>query len=696
MEKNHHSYRLGCDIGGTFTDFILLDEGTGEFYVAKCLTTPDDPSQAVMTGIQKLGAKAPGFLRDTKHVLHGTTLVINAIIERKGAKTALITTKGFRDVLEMRRHQRADVYDILGDLPVPLVPRYFRMEVNERVYSDGRVLIPINRDEVREVIGRLLDHGIESIAVVFLHSYINPTHEKMAEAAIRDLSPTTFLSLSSDVLPEIKEFERTSTTTINAYVKPLVKNYLDRLEENLNSQGFQQKLFLMLSGGGLMTVGPAKEFPVRLIESGPVAGALAAQYYGRFAGIDELISFDMGGTTAKACLIRHGTLPVTSDLEVDRVYRFKKGSGTPVAVPAIDLMEIGAGGGSIAEVNALGLLQVGPRSAGASPGPVCYGRGGEEPTVTDADLVLGYLSPDYFLGGGMRLDLERARVAIEEKIVRPLNVDLTQAAWGIHDLVNENMAGAVRMHVAERGGDPSRTTLVAFGGAGPVHAHNLAKKLRIPQILVPLGAGVASALGFLTAPVSFDLARTYKVGLMDAELGEIERLFLAMEQEALQILREADATKPVMYNRTADMCYLGQGYQINMPFPQQKVAKMTREEILMSFSEAYRARYGYFYPDVPVEFVNLRLHAQIDEPPLQVPKLAGSKASVAQAVKGKRKAYSPPSKAYIDYTVYDRYSLPAGATLTGPAIIEERESTTIVGEDASATCDEYGTLIVRL
>ena len=499
--------RIGVDIGGTFTDLLLVDDSTGDVTIVKTLTTPADPSDAVDSGVREALATAGTVPSQVRNVVHGTTLVTNAIIERKGDPTALITTKGFRDAIEIRREHRYDMYDLAIDPPRDLVPRYLRFEVDERVLSDGTIARELDSAEVERLVGAIASRGIRAIAVALLHAYRNPVHERRIGDIARRVAPDVKLSLASDVVPEIKEYERTSTTICNAYVKSLVDRYLAELERKLRAAGISGELSIMLSSGGVATVETSREFPIRLLESGPAAGALAAAHLGRLAGHTNLMSFDMGGTTAKVCLIEDGTPSRASQLEVDRVYRFKKGSGLPIKIPVIDMIEIGAGGGSIASVDTLGLLQVGPASAGADPGPACYARGGSAPTVTDADLLLGYLDPGFFLGGQMRLDVEAARRAIEERVAVPLGLTVTQAAWGIHQVVNENMANAARIHAIERGKNARQFPLLAFGGAGPVHAYGVASTLHSPAIILPLGAGVASTLGFLTAPLSFDFVR---------------------------------------------------------------------------------------------------------------------------------------------------------------------------------------------
>jgi N-methylhydantoinase A/oxoprolinase/acetone carboxylase beta subunit len=689
-------YRLGCDIGGTFTDFVLLNDQTGEIKINKCLTTPKDPSDAVEQGMRELEMDTPGFVEKMDEVIHGTTLVINSIIERKGAKTGLITTKGFGDVLEIGRGIRYAPYDIFAEFPKPLIPRRFRLEVNERIRSDGTVLKPLDPEEARQVVRTLLDMGVESIAVCLMNSFENPTHERMLNEIIEKEAQGISVSISYQVLPQIKEYERTSTTVTNAYVKPLTGRYLSKLAGRLESIGFKGKLFIMLSSGGVTSVETAAEFPVRIIESGPTAAVIAGQYYGRLFNISEMFCFDMGGTTAKSCLIQKGVAGVVPTFEVGRVQRFMKGSGLTIQVPVVDLMEIGAGGGSIARVSKMGTLQVGPQSSGADPGPICYGRGGADPCVTDADLLLGYLDESYFLGGEMKLDKEAARRGVEEKVAKPLGVSFIQAIWGIHDLINETMAAAAKTHIAEKGGNPKIVTIVAFGGAGPVHAYGLAKKLGAPRLLVPPNAGVGSALGFFTAPRAFDLLRSHKVSLGDADFNEIEKIFKELEAEATKILKKEAAEEGIRFERSLDMRFVGQGAETNVPIPKRNITDVKKEEVRRLFDEIYEKLYGRTYPDSEVEFINFKVRASLPERLLQLPKLEKKGLSLDKAIKGQRQAYSSISKNFIPYTVYDRYKLFPNAKFRGPAIIEEKESTVIVGEDASISTDDLGFLWIDL
>jgi N-methylhydantoinase A/oxoprolinase/acetone carboxylase beta subunit len=689
-------YRLGCDIGGTFTDFVLLNDLTGEIRINKCLTTPQDPSDAVEQGIRELEEKTPGFVRQLDEVIHGTTLVINTIIERKGAKTGLITTRGFRDVLELGREIRYAPYDIFAEFPEPLVPRRLRLEVDERIRSDGSVLKQLEPNKAREVVKNLTKIGVDSIAVCLLNSFENPAHEQMIKEIVQQEAPEISISISYEVLPQIREYERVSTTVTNAYVKPLTGRYLSKLSQRLKAIGSDGKLFIMLSSGGITSVETAAEFPVRIIESGPTAAVISGQYYGKLFNISEMFCFDMGGTTAKSCLIQQGAAGVVPTFEVGRVQRFMKGSGLTIQVPVVDLMEIGAGGGSIAKVSKMGTLQVGPESSGADPGPICYGRGGTEPGVTDADLLLGYLDENYFLGGEMRLHKEAARKGIEEKIARPLGVPFIQAVWGIHDLINETMAAAAKTHIAEKGGNPKIITVAAFGGAGPVHAYGMAKKLGASRLIVPPNAGVGSAMGFFTAPRAFDLVRSHKVSLDVADFADIEGIFEGMEAEGARTLQKTGSAEDIAFERSVDVRFIGQGSETNIPIPETNFTEVKREDIRRRFDETYERLYGRTYPDSPVEFINFKVRASLPERLLQLPKIAKRGGSLKDAIKGQRLAYSGIAGDFILYTVYDRYGLLPGAVFKGPAIIEERESTVIAGEDTTILVDEFGFLWIEL
>jgi N-methylhydantoinase A len=686
--------RVGCDIGGTFTDFVVLDEATGEILVEKDLTTPDDPSRGLLEGLRTLDRATPGYAGRTRRFAHATTLVANTVIERKGARTALLTTRGFRDVLELRRHVRVTTYELWADPPPPLVERALRLPVTERTWSDGRVLTPVDPGEIAEIAALLRDEAVESVAIAFLHAYVNPGTEQAVARLLAELLPGVAVTTSAAVLPQIKEYERTSACVINAYVKPMARTYLGRVDAGIARLGFTAPLRVMLSAGGLASTETAGEFPVRLIESGPVAGAIVARQYAEGMGRGELLSFDMGGTTAKSCLIRDAVLPITEDLEVARSRRFTRSSGYPLAVPAVHLLEIGAGGGSIAGVNAMGLVQVGPDSAGADPGPICYGRGGTSPTVTDADLLLGYLNPKYFAGGAFRLDPDGAARGVQERLAAPLGRDPLAAAWAVHDVVNETMAIAVRMHVTERGGDPARAALFAFGGAGPVHAYHLAAKLGVPEVIVPLRPGVLSAVGLVTAPVAYDTVRTHRVPLTALDAGAVDAVFWEMADDVTRTLRTVDRDSEVAFARAVDVGYIGQGYQVTIPVDLAEGA-LARDTLLCRFAEVYRAKYGYFYDDVPVELVNLRLTGRLVEPPIALATLPASPATGASP-KDERPAYSPRDGRLIPFAVYDRAELGPGVTIRGPAIVEEASATTVMDAGGALTVDAWGSLVITV
>ena len=689
--------RLGVDIGGTFTDLVLVDEATGAVQVGKVLTTPKDPALAVEQGV--LGLLAGGGWRaaDVAATVHGTTLATNALIERKGARTGLLTTAGFRDTLEIRREGRYDMYDLFIDPPAPLVPRHLRREVSERLLADGRVLRPLDEDQARAVIRELAAEGVEAVAICLLHAYANPEPERRLAALVQEVAPGVAVSCSSEVVPEIREYERTSTTVANVYVVPLVARYLEDLERRLQDAGLTGQLYIMQSSGGIVLPPEARRFPIRLVESGPAAGALAAARAARQAGEPRLLSFDMGGTTAKACVIDNGEPLVAREFEVARADRFKKGSGLPIRVPAVELIEIGAGGGSLARVDRLGLLKVGPESAGADPGPACYAQGGRQPTVTDADLLLGYLDPDFFLGGRMRLDREAAARAVREHVADPLGLDLTEAAWGIHRVVNENMAAAARIHGIERGRDLRRYPLFAFGGAGPVHAWGVARILRAPRLLVPFGAGALSAWGLLAAPLAFDFVRTFRTRLDQADWPTINGLFEAMEREARHRLGRAGVDGgAVRVRRVAEMRYVGQGHEVEAAIPPGRLTPESVAPITAAFEAAYQALYHRRPSGVPVEALNWRITAAGPAPDLPPGPAPAAPRPAAAAVKGTRPAFFIEAGGFVPAPVYDRYALGPGAEFAGPAIVEERESTAVIGPGGRCRVAEDLTLVVEV
>ena len=710
MEPRDNPARIGVDIGGTFTDLVWVDEATGSARVGKLLTTPKDPSQAVEEGVVSLLHEAGAAAATVRALIHGTTLATNALIERKGARVGLLATAGFRDAVEIGREGRYDMYDLFIDPPVPLVPRQLRIEVSERVQADGSVLRPLDPAQARAAVAQLGALGVEAIAICLLHAYRNPVHERALVALCAELLPGVPVSCSSDVVPEIREYERTSTTSANVYVMPMMSRYLDDLERKLQELGIPGRLYVMMSAGGIATPETAKRVPIRLVESGPAAGALAAARMARQVGEERLLSFDMGGTTAKACVIDRGEPQLAREFEVARADRFKKGSGLPIRVPVVELIEIGAGGGSIARVDRMGLLKVGPDSAGADPGPACYGLGGREPTVTDADLLLGYLDAEFFLGGRMRLDVDAARRAVLEHVARPMGLELTEAAWGIHRVVNENMASAARVHGIERGKDLRGYPLFAFGGAGPVHAWHVGRILRVPRVLVPYGAGALSAYGLLAAPLAFDFVRTAPQRLASADWALINRLFEEMETEGRRIVRGAGvADRDVTVRRSAEMRYFGQGHEVDVQIPLGPLGPASLATITASFEAAYRQLYSRTPQGVPLEALNWRTVVSGPAPDLLGEPAGGGSAGAASGssagggsagaisgppqMKSSRKAYFPEIGGYVEIPVYDRYAVGPGSRLAGPAIVEERESTTVVGPGAAIAVDAHRTLV---
>ena len=693
--EQERNVRVGVDIGGTFTDLLVLDESNGAFHIGKTLTTPDDPSRAVRTGLIELLQRHEIAPSRVQQLIHGTTLVTNALIERRGVPTALLTTKGFRDAVEIGHEHRYDLYDLFLELPKPLVRRRWRLEVDERVLADGTVERPVDPEEIRRLIAEMRAGGIEAVAVTLLHSYRFPDHERQIGEILAREAPEMTVSLSSDVVPEIREYERTSTTICNVYVRPVVDRYLARLEASLRELGVNCEMLVMLSSGGICTVETARQYPIRLVESGPAAGALAAAHLGQSIGVENLFSFDMGGTTAKACLIDGGEPLTSSDFEVSRVYRFKKGSGFPVSVPVIEMIEIGAGGGSIASIDQLGLLKIGPRSAGAVPGPACYGQGGTEPTVTDADLVLGNLDPNFFLGGTMALDRAAAERAIEERVAKPLGLSITEAAWGIHQLVNENMASAARVHAIERGKDPRKYPIFAFGGAGPVHAFRVAKILHAPGLIVPAGAGVASTIGFLVAPLAFDFVRSSIARLDRLDWSDVNRLCAEMEYEGRDLLSRASVGADEMrIVRTVELRYVGQGHEVRVPVPDGELSDASLPVILESFESLYRHLYHRTAPGNPIESVSWRLVVSGPTPSVPLSRLGNSDGGTrSDPIKSYRDVFQPEAGAYVRTPVYDRYRLHPGDTVAGPAIVEERESTVVLGPSSVARVDDFLNLV---
>ena len=683
-------YRLGIDVGGTFTDYVLQDRDTGRLTIGKHPTRPTDLTAGIIEG---LGGVLQGHgISEMEQVVHATTVASNLMVERKGAVTGLLTTQGFRDVLLIQRQLRVNIYDLFLDKVQPLLSRRFIREVDERMTHSGEVWKSLDEDSVIEAIGRLCALGVESFAVTLLHSYANPVHERRVREIILDTIPSALVTLSSDVSPQWREYERTSTAVANAYVMPAVRGYLKGFQDTLSNQGYSRPLQVMQANGGTATVEIINEAPVRIIESGPAAGALMAASMARALGIDRMISFDMGGTTAKVCLIEEGSPSTASQIEIDRM-KMQSGSGLPISVPGVDLVEIGAGGGSIARVE-MGTIAVGPDSAGASPGPICYGYGGQEPTVTDADLVLGYLNPYYFLGGRMKLDEAAAKRGIEERLAKPLGLSMEEAAWGVHTVVNSNMRRAIRLATVERGKDPRRYTLVGFGGAGPVHASRLAREMGISRVLLPSGAGVGSAAGLLAADTVFDLARTFDTALDESMLGPVNVVYEEMSAGGRAIMRENGVTEGLEFAASADMHYEGQGFDIDVPLPRVPLDAQGVNELRSAFHEKYAETFGYAQPDQPVRATGWKLRAIHSRGEFRWPELRPS-GSNPMAV-SHRPAYFPDVGGFVDTPVYARVGLGRNAMIAGPAIVEEEESTVVLLPGDKASLDRFGNILVEI
>jgi 5-oxoprolinase (ATP-hydrolysing) len=686
-------YRIGFDIGGTFTDFILLDSQRNDIRLHKCLTTPRDPSVGALEGLTELLQAASLTLADIGDVVHGTTLVTNALIERSGARLGLITTRGFRDILEMGTEQRYDIYDLFLQFPDPLVPRRHRLEVTERMDRDGNVLTTLDAGEVRAVAQRLVAEGAEAIAICFLHAYRNPAHEREAAAIVRAAFPDIAVSISSDVVAELWEYQRCNTTCANAYVQPLMGRYIAKLEHELHARGFRGELTFMHSAGGLLSAETARAFPIRMLESGPAGGGLATAFFGAAAGTSDIISFDMGGTTAKACLIEGGRAEIAPMMEAARVHRFKKGSGLPIKAPVIDMIEIGAGGGSIAAIDEVGLLRVGPHSSGADPGPACYGRGGTKPTVTDANLLLGYYDPGFFLGGRMALDRDAAECVLQ-RIGATLGISAIDTAWGIHRMVVENMAAAARIHIVEKGKDPRAYAMVGFGGAGPAHAAEVARVLGVKQVLIPPASGAASALGFLAAPLSFEQVRSHPVrlGAPDAAATVEAILHELTETARAHLLAAGVAEVDVATERLADMRLEGQMHEISVPLPDGAITDAAMPAIRAAFASAYAMRFTSVYAGVGIMAISFRVRCRGPLPQLSLTEAGARSAGAVR--KGARAAWFDGG--FIATPVYDRYALAPGVRIAGPAIIEEREATTIIPPGDTASVDATGTLAIDI
>ncbi len=688
--------RVGVDIGGTFTDLVMLDSRSGAIFNEKVLTTPQDPSIGALEGLEKILGRNGARPGQVGHLIHGTTLVANAIIERRGARVALVTTAGFRDILEIGTEWRYDTYDLFMEMPRPLAPRHWRFEVPERIGPEGEVLQALDEEAVAATAREIASAGVDAVAISLLHGFRNPVHEHRVREIIRREAPDLVVCISSEVMPEIGEYERTCTTVCNAYVLPVFERYLNRLTAGLRRMGINEDLYLMLSDGGTVHQSTAVSHPIRLVQSGPAGGVQATSVIGKLAGHRDILCFDMGGTTAKACLVDDGEPLRTTEFEVARVYRFKKGSGIPLKIPVIEMIETGAGGGSIARVDHLGLVQVGPESSSADPGPACYGRGGRDATVTDADLALGYLAAGSFLGGDMRLDVDAATEALTRNVADPLGVSVTEAAWAVHETVNENMAQAATIHALEKARNIGSYTMLPIGGAGPVHACNIAMKMSLPRVVCPLSAGVASAFGFLVSPTSFTFVQGGVMALDELDFSAVEAMLAGMQRDGRELLSAAGADQEsVRVEYLAAMRYIGQGYQVEAPVEEEMLKASDRAAIRRAFEGAYEAQFGRVERDMAVEVVSWRVVVSGPRPSIELAAAGGASAS-ADALKGQRKVYFGPETGFVDSHVYNRYGLLPGDTFEGPCIFEERESTTVVPPGARASVDSNLNLIVDL
>jgi N-methylhydantoinase A len=694
------TWRVGIDIGGTFTDAALVDGETGQVRVVKVLTTPEDPARGFMGALERGLAECGAGGRDVAAVVHATTVATNAIIEGKIARVGMLVTRGFRDILEIGRQIRSRLYDVHLQKPAPLVPRRWSLEVGERLDAEGRVLEPLDAGEVRAALRRLRAEGVEAVVICFLHSYLNPAHERAAAAIVREEMPEAWLSVSSEVCPEFREYLRGSTAAVNAAVMPIVSRYVDALESRLAALGATAPFYVMQSNGGVMTSASAKERPVYMVESGPAAGVIAAGAVAAPYNYPNVLSFDMGGTTAKVGLIQDGRLRLSTEMEVGAQAVTPlgegRGGGYPVRTPVIDLVEVGAGGGSEAWIDAGGALRVGPRSAGARPGPACYGLGGATPTITDANLALGRLDPSFFLGGEMTLDAAAARRAIAQRVAAPLALDPLAAASGIVEIANAHMIGAMRLVSVQRGYDPRDFVLVAFGGAGPLHANALARELGIPTVLVPPSPGIASAVGMLVTDIRHEFVATRRLRLDGLAPAVLEALFADFVREGeARLTRDGVPLADRRMLRSADLRYHGQSFELPVTVPAGPLSAADVERLREQFHAMHERAYGYAAPDDPVELVNVRLAAVgVTPKPRRAPLPEGGPAATP-ALKGRRDIWFAEAGGFCPTLVLDRRKLLRGNVIDGPAIIEEHDASTLVHPGWTATVDEHGNLVLR-
>jgi N-methylhydantoinase A len=683
--------RIGVDIGGTFTD-VVLEKGDARF-TAKVLTTPRAPEEGVRQAIQGVLAESGIIPGEVSLIIHGTTLATNALIERKGVTTALVTTQGFRDSVEMGSESRFEQYDINMEKPRPLVPRRLRFPVAERLNAAGDIILALDEDAVAGLVEPLKERQVESVAIGFLHSYVNPVHERRAHEILGPALPDVTFTLSSDVAPEMREYERFSTACANAYIQPLMTRYLRRLEAGLKAQGFVCPLFVMLSGGGVADIETGIRYPIRLVESGPVGGAVFSSHAAAQCGLSQVLSFDMGGTTAKICVINDSRPHTERSFEVARAHRFLKGSGLPLRIPVIQMVEIGAGGGSLAHIDALGRIAVGPESAGAEPGPACYGRGGEAPSVTDADVALGRIDPAAFAGGRLTLDADLADRALRKDVGGALSLSADMAALGISEVVDENMASAARVHAIEIGASLAERTMIAFGGAAPLHAARLAEKLEITRILIPTNAAVGSAVGFLRAPVAYQVVRSAYQKISQFDAPATNKILAAMQAEALAVVRRGAPGAATQEKRTAYMRYLGQGHEVAVNLPAREWNAGDGEFIRAAFETAYEQTYGRIIPNLDLELVSwaVDISAPIDA---ITPAGAVGEAPVPTPY-ARRQLRDAGTGELVEAPAYRREALVPGSRVTGPAIIVEDDTSTVVSPSFNASINALGYIVLE-
>ena len=690
MSSQQQKARVGVDIGGTFTDVAL--ELAGKLYSTKILTDYEAPERAIVQGLRDVAEAAGIALSDMGLIIHGTTLATNALIERRGARTAFITTEGFRDVLEMRSESRFEQYDLDIKLPPALIDRRDRLTLRERIDASGNVLIAPAEADVQALVERIEAGGYESVAIGFIHAYVNDAHEHLMREALNRRLPHLSISISSEVSPQLREFERFNTVCANAYVRPLMQSYLDRLVHKIHEAGATCPVFIMHSGGGIISVDSASRFPVRLVESGPAGGAIFAAHIAARYQLDSVLSFDMGGTTAKICLIDDQTPKTANTFEVARTYRFKKGSGMPISIPVVEMVEIGAGGGSIAGLDVMRQIRVGPQSAGSEPGPACYQRGGEHPTVTDADLLLGRLDPDNFAGGSFSLSTEFAQTAVLNSVAQPLGLSAQDGAYGIAEVVDENMSNAARVHTVESGREISKYTMITFGGAGPLHAARLCEKTGIERFLVPPGAGVGSAIGFLRSPFGYESVRSANVRLTQFDCAAVNQLLAQLRDEAMTFARQGDSSESPVVEAKVYMRYVGQGWEIPVMLHTTEFAEHDVAQLRADFEAAYTRYFGRPIDGLDIEAISWAVKASSPLPPVE--RLALLDANATATVIGQRRIFDAKLRQMVDAAIVERAGLLPGTRIAGPAIVVERETSTLITASFEAIVQADGCLLV--